>query len=144
MNGGNFLPSHFLSIFKSISGNSLRIRFSNDLHAFYDTIDTLKLIQNPKKYKYRHKYLTLTSCSNIAYSPSVFWRIITVSISFWRAGTLGNDLQWRILINKSNSFLMATFLDSTPALSLFVSIFPKIESNVVTVWPKWAVEKDYP
>lgn len=72
----------------------------------------------------------ITSCSNIAYSPSVFWRTIAMSMSFWRATTPRYDLHSTTFTNKSNSLRRATFRDTVSVSSLFVSMLPTHQCRI--------------
>lgn len=117
----DFFPAIFYRPFKSESSHSVRIWFCHYFHALYNAIYALEMFFLILTLK---KKLTTTSCSSMAYSPSVFWRMITISISFCLAGTPGYVLQCKTFTYKSNSFLIATFLDTMLASSLFVSILP--------------------
>lgn len=149
MNGSHFFTTIFTCIFECVSSNSFRILSSYYFHGFYDAWCTLKEIfikSNYLIFKGNHitkqyfifcflffievvtKYTTdcnfCTSCSNIAYSPSVFCRTITMSILDCRPTTPEYDLQWITLTNKSSSFLMATLREITPVFKLLVSMLP--------------------
>merc|ERR1719187_2372940 len=62
----------------------------------------------------------------MAYSPSTFCLINTMSMSSCLVFTPGWDTQCTLFTKRSNSFLIATFLDFMSGLFMLVSMFPFI------------------
>lgn len=115
------------TIFECVTCNTFWVFVCDNFHAFnytWNALNISKIRLWTDSQLNQGNIILLTSCSNIAYSPSVFCRTIAILTSFCRDGTFANDWHSNTFTNKSNSFRKATLREMVSVASLLVSILP--------------------